>query len=140
MTDTAIFWPMGVVALLTFLVLGQIPVRRFAAVRAGAITPDDFAAGESGRVDAHVSIPNRSMMNLLELPMLFYVICLMAFVSHAVTPTMVWLAWGYAVLRIVHAIIHMTYNKVIHRLIPFALSNFVLMAMWAVFFIKLGRA
>jgi len=135
MSGTAIFWPMGALALLTFIVLGQIPLRRFAAVRKKEVTPDDFRFGESDRVGGRVAIPNRAMMNLLELPMLFYVLCLMAFVSAGVTALLLWLAWAYVGLRYAHAAIHMTYNAVPHRLIPFALSNFVLMAMWAIFFV-----
>lgn len=139
MTSTAIFWPMGALALLTFIVLGQIPRRRIAAVRKQEIVPDDFRFGESDRVDGRIVIPNRAMMNLLELPMLFYTLCLMAYVSAGVTPLLLWLAWAYVGLRCIHTLIHMTYNKVVHRLIPFALSNFVLMAMWAAFFVGLAR-
>lgn len=138
MTGTAIFWPMGALALLTFIVLGQIPLRRFAAVRKKEVTPDDFRFGESDRVGSRVAIPNRAMMNLLELPTLFYVLCLMAFVSAGVTPLLLWLAWTYVGLRYVHTLIHMTWNKVAHRLVPFALSNVVLIAMWAVFFANLA--
>jgi hypothetical protein len=37
-------------------------------------------------------------------------------------------------LRIVHTAIHLSYNNVAHRLIPFAASNVVLIAMWVIFF------
>jgi len=137
MAGTLIFWPMGALALLTFAVLGQIPRRRFAAVFRKDVTPDDFRFGESDRVSGHVAIPNRAMMNLLEVPMLFYVICLMAYASGGVTVAMVVLAWSYVALRVIHTLVHMTYNRVMHRLIPFALSNAVLIAMWAVFFVGL---
>jgi hypothetical protein len=40
------------------------------------------------------------------------------------------LAWAYVALRIVHSAIHLTYNKVLHRLGVFALSNVVLVALW----------
>ena len=44
-------------------------------------------------------------------------------------------AWVYVALRALHSVIHLTYNNVIHRLIPFALSNLVLMAFWVLFFV-----
>ncbi len=138
MTGDAIFWPMGALALTTFAVLGQIPIRRVAAVRRGAISPDDFRLGESEQVDGHVSMPNRAMMNLLEVPILFYVVCLMAFAAGLATPAMLMLAWGYVALRLCHTLIHLTYNNVVHRVIPFAASNFVLIAMWIVFFTQLA--
>ena len=31
---------------------------------------------------------------------------------------------------IVHSVIHLSYNHVIHRLLAFALSNFVLVTLW----------
>lgn len=130
-----IFAPMGVLALLTFVVLGFIPVRRFRAVGSGRVEPDDFKLGESARVPAEVSIPNRNYMNLLELPMLFYVAGLMYYVADKVDAVVLALAWTYVALRIVHSVIHIAYNNVRHRLIPFAVSNFVLIVIWAKFFI-----
>jgi hypothetical protein len=34
------------------------------------------------------------------------------------------------IVRIVHAAIHTTYNKIAHRFMVFILSNLVLLAMW----------
>ena len=136
MTQSLIFAPMGVLALLTFVVLGQIPLRRFRAGAAGQIISDDFKFGESAAVPGHVSIPNRNYMNLLELPMLFYVGSLMFFVAGKVDAVVLGVGWLYVALRIIHSAIHLTYNKVMHRLIPFAASNLVLMAYWALFFLR----
>ena len=135
MPQELIFAPMGAMALLTFIVLGFIPTTRFRAVFARQVTPDDFKFGESPRVPPHVAVTNRNFMNLLELPMLFYVAGLMYYVAGRVDQTVLWVAWAYVGLRTVHSLIHMTYNNVFHRLTAFALSNFVLMAFWLLFFI-----
>src|SRR6478752_504742 len=126
MPQETIFAPMGALALLTFAVLGLIPLRRFRAAFAGQVGPDDFKFGESRRVPGHVSIPNRNYMNLLELPMLFYVGGLMYYVAGKVDGVVLAVAWTYVALRAVHSLIHVTYNNVIHRLTAFALSNVVL--------------
>jgi hypothetical protein len=76
MSDISIFAPMAALIALTFLVLLLIPIKRFRSGFAGETTGEDFRFGESVRVPGHVSIPNRNYMNLLELPMLFYVCCL----------------------------------------------------------------
>ena len=55
-------------------------VRIRAALRR-EVRPNDFRFGESAAVPAQVSMPNRNYMNLLELPMLFYVVCLILFVT-----------------------------------------------------------
>ena len=136
MSQDLIFAPMGAMALLTFLVLGFIPARRFRAVFAGQAQRDDFKFGESPAVPGHVAIPNRNYMNLLELPILFYVAGLMYFVAGRVDGPVLAVAWTYVALRTLHSAIHLTYNDVLHRLALFGVSNFVLMAFWLMFFVR----
>ncbi|HVP08657.1 MAG TPA: hypothetical protein VMT02_03970 [Burkholderiales bacterium] len=40
------------------------------------------------------------------------------------------LAWSYVALRLVQSAIHLTYNRVRHRLAAFAASNVVLVMLW----------
>jgi hypothetical protein len=137
-SQDAIFAPMGAMALITFLVLGFIPFRRFRAAFAGQVTASDFKYGESAAVPGEVSIPNRNMMNLLELPVLFYVGGLMYFVAGRVDQAALVVAWTYVGLRAVHSVIHLTYNDVFHRLTAYALSNLALGVFWVLFFIPRG--
>ena len=125
-----ILFPIVALATLTFAVLLLIPLRRFRAGIAGEVSFDDFRFGESERVPPEVAIPNRNMMNLLELPVLFYVACLAYFVIGRVDDTALALAWSYVGLRVAHSAIHLTYNRVRHRLVAFALSNVVLVMFW----------
>ncbi len=132
MTDQgeAMFLPVAALAIWTFCVLLQVPIRRFRAAFAGKIGPGDFRYGESARVPGEVSLPNRNYMNLLELPVLFYVLALTLFVTHRVDGPYLKLAWAFVALRMVHTIVHLTYNNVFHRLAVFAASNLALLAMW----------
>ena len=134
MRQDLIFQPMGALALLTFLVLTLIPFRRFRAAFSGAVKRHDFQYGESANVPGWVSIPNRAYMNLLEMPVLFYVICLMLFVSGRGDALFLTIAWIYVGLRVLHTVVLITYNNVFHRLTFFTLSNFAIIAMWALFF------
>ena len=127
---TSILFPIVALATLTFAVLLLIPVRRFRAGMAGQVVFDDFRYGESARVPPEVAIPNRNMMNLLELPVLFYVACLAYFVTERVNDPALVLAWAYVGLRLAHSAIHVTYNRVRDRLIAFAASNVVLIMLW----------
>lgn len=136
MPQSLIFAPVGALAFLTFAVQLLIPIRRFRAGFAGQIVADDFKFGESAQVPGHVSIPNRNYMNLLELPMLFYVGSLMFFVTGKVDAVVLAVAWAYVALRAAHSAIHLTYNNVRDRLIPFALSNVALIAYWVLFFVR----
>ena len=91
---------------------------------------DDFLYGESANVPGEVRLPNRNYMNLLESPNLFYVACIVFYVTDLVDVQAVAMAWVYVALRIAHSVVHLTYNKVMHRMMAFAASVTVLLAMW----------
>lgn len=135
MNQDLIFAPMGALALLTAMVLGLVPLRRFRAAGARQVTAEDFRFGESERVPGAVSLPNRNYMNLLELPTLFYPVCLMFFVTHHVGAAALALAWLFVATRAAHSVIHLTYHNIMHRLAAFALSNGLLAALWVMFFV-----
>ena len=78
MPSLSIFHPMIALAAWTFLVLLLIPLQRARALAGKRIAIDDFKLGESAQVPAEVSVVNRNYMNLLELPVLFYVACVVA--------------------------------------------------------------
>lgn len=114
----------------TLLVLLIIPYQRFKAYFAGRVTAHDFKFGESRNVPEDVSIPNRHLMNLLEMPVLFYALCLMLYATQKVDGATVALAWVYVALRATHSLIHLSYNHVFHRFAVFAASNVVVALLW----------
>jgi hypothetical protein len=130
MRSLEILYPVIALAGWTFLVLLLIPFVRVGAVRRREIAPSDFKYGESLAVPPNVSIPNRNYMNLLELPMLFYVVCVILYVTAGTSRPAVLVAWAYVAFRVVHSLIHLTYNHVLHRLFAFTLSNVALVSLW----------
>ena len=128
--STAIFYPVVVLVLWTFAVLLLVPRARFKAAYAKKVRVADFAFGESENVPGEARLPNRNYMNLLEMPVLFYLACLVVYVIGKVDAWSLGLAWLYVALRIAHSVIHVTYNHVIHRMRAFALSFLVLIALW----------
>jgi hypothetical protein len=132
MRDTAFLLPIFALAGWTGLVLLYVAGCRLTA----GVAPREFALGESAQVPRHAALANRNYMNLLELPLLFYVVCLLAWQAPVLPAAALPLAWSYVGLRVVHSLIHITYNQVLHRFIAFAASNFVLLALWVV----VGRA
>lgn len=129
-TTAALFAPVFALVAWTFCILLLIAFRRLKAGFDGSVPPSEYALGESPRVSAAIALPNRNYMNLLELPLLFYVSMLMAQITAAATPLMVTLAWVYVALRVLHSLIHLTYNDVLHRFVVFASSNTVLLGIW----------
>lgn len=128
--NAALLWPVFALAGWTGGVLILVGVRRIRAGLAEGISPREYALGESSRVPARVTLANRNYMNLLELPVLFYVACIVGHVSAAASPLAVVLAWAYVVLRVVHSLIHLSFNHVMARFAAFATSNVVLVALW----------
>lgn len=123
----------------TFVILLLIAFRRIRAALRGDVRPSDFAMGESQRVPDAVALANRNYMNLLELPVLFYVACVAATALGVGTSAMIGTAWTYVALRIAHSLIHVTYNRLIDRFIAFAASNAVLAVLWIQFGMALGK-
>lgn len=140
MNTTNILIPVLALVGWTLFILLNVPFRRFRAAFKGQVGEADFRIGESQRVPAEVSLPNRNFMNLLEVPVLFYVVCLVYYVSGAVLGGFVLLAWIYVALRVVHSLIHISYNGVRHRMLAFAASTFVLIGMWGMLLVALLRA
>ena len=139
MSPVQILYPMAALATLTLLVTLLVGITRFRAGGRRLITVDDLKFGESARVPGHVSIPNRNLMNLLELPVLFYVACLTLYVTKTADQAALWIAWSYVALRLIHSAIHLTYNNVYHRLSVYAVSNAVLVTLWIVLVVAVSR-
>ena len=81
----------------------------------------------------------RSVANLFETPILFYVIVLTAFVTGQSGYWLLGLAWAYVGLRFVHTYVHLTSNVVLTRFRVFVLSMLTLTALWAVVLTNLMR-
>jgi hypothetical protein len=140
MRNPAIFFPVFALVAWTFAVLLLIPLVRARSALRREVAVDDFRFGESAVVPAYVSVPNRNYMNLLELPVLFYVVCLLLYLTAGVSTPVVGLAWAYVALRVVHSLIHLSYNNVLHRLTAFSLSNGALVVLWMLAAIRLSTA
>ena len=118
---------MGALAALTFLVLLFVPALRIGRRDGVQDSADGDIPGSTG---------NPNFTDLLEMPVLFYVICLMLYVTTRVDMLFLWLAWIYVALRAAHSLVHLTYDNFRHRMGLFALSNLVVIVMWVFFFVE----
>ena len=130
LNPTYILYPVAALAALTFLMLLLLPIFRLRDSFARRVRPSDFKFGESDNVPAATRLFNRNYMNLLESPVLFYVICLIVYATKVLDQLMLKMAIAYVVLRVLHTIVHVTTNNVRIRLGFFAASVIILMAMW----------
>ncbi|MDQ3039450.1 MAG: MAPEG family protein [Pseudomonadota bacterium] len=140
MSASAIFLPAVAMVALTIAVLFQMFFERRRQVLAEAIHMREIPSSSqmaSRFVDTRGADNYR---NLFEMPVLFYVALVVAFVTSQVTPLVLGLAWGYVAFRVLHSFIHCTYNRVMHRFYAFLASNVLLWTMWGVLSVGLLRS
>lgn len=138
MNRDLILLPMLAMVFLTAVVWGRLYCTRMREIRGRHISPQQLASRAGGAAAlANVAGPSDNFMNLFELPVLFYVLTTLLYVMNLADPLYLWLAVLYASLRGLHSLIHVTYNRVAHRFLAYALSSVVLWAMWGRFSVQL---
>ena len=88
-----------------------------------------------GEEPKHLRVLSRHFSNLVEIPPLFYIACIIAFVTDQRNGLVLGLAWAFVALRFLHTLIHLGNNVVALRFRVFVLSIAVFTAMWVVLFI-----
>jgi hypothetical protein len=122
---------MFAMAALTAVVWLTMLIQRAAHMHRHGIRPQDMptrvlADEKFGDVQA----ANNALMNLCELPVLFYVLCHLLLVLHRSDTMLLGAAWLYVALRALQASIHVTYNNVEHRGLAYLGSSSLLWLMW----------
>ena len=139
MNQVAILYPVFVQVLLTFCVYALLTFARSRALKDAGRTrgSSDLAMGRfQWPEDAEKRAANQR--NQFELPVLFYVLCIALALTGATTPGLVTAAWVYVGLRALHSLIHVTYNRVVHRFLVYVASTLLLFGMWVAFFLALA--
>jgi len=78
--------------------------------------------------------------NQFELPVLFYVLAILAIITHHADLLYVLLAWVFVVLRIMQAGVHVTSNNVRYRGGFYGAGAIVLVVMWLIFIVRIVLA
>ncbi len=130
MEQSAIIYPAVALVVWTMLVALLLVGIRFRLVATRQINPAYFKIYRGGKAPEYHTRLEQHYTNLFEFPILFYALVAVLLASNMVTESFVMLSWVYVGLRFIHTIIHTTYNHVIHRLIVFASSCFVVVYMW----------
>ena len=128
-----IFTPFIGMLSLTFLVWVHLYVRRIGYMIKHRIDAQKLTTPEKGKslIPEAVNYPAYNLANLFELPVVFYALCLYLYVSGNVDPTYVAAAWVFFLLRVLHSVVHCTFNRVIVRFWLYALYALALWFMLA---------
>ena len=130
--SAALLQPVVALVVLTAIVALMMIVYRNVAVIRGAASQRYFRTFTDDKPAEWVERPARAYMNLLELPVLFYVVCLLM-LAGKFDSVQISLAWVFVVTRYVHAFIHIGFNYVPLRFVAFLTGVFTLAVIWARF-------
>jgi len=135
--DAAIFAPAIAMVVLTAVVWLRMLSDRVGELRARKIHPQQVATPRlvAQKLENLQSADN--FRNLLEVPVLFYVLCSFLAITKLTSVLLLACAWGYVVLRAYHSLIQLTHNTVMRRFQVYVASCIVLAVMWVVFAVKL---
>lgn len=135
-----ILYPVFAMFALVFAVLMRMRSLRFAAVRRGEVDVEFYRSFSGGAEPEPLRVIARHFSNLFEMPVLFYVGALMAYVTQQVNLWLVACAWVYVALRYAHSFVHLTSNRVMTRFAVYVASGLVLLVLWATLLVQLLRA
>jgi hypothetical protein len=132
MKPTAILWPAFALVALTLFSVARLARMRFAAARAGRVDPRYYKVFRGDGEPPELAAQTRNLINLYEMPTLFYAGTAIAFAAGLAGPFLVGLGWAYVACRVVHTAVHLTSNKVMWRFRAFFASWLALLAYWVV--------
>jgi hypothetical protein len=131
-----ILYPVLGMVVLTIGVWLALYRARIGEMREKRIRPQVLAS-RAGAAQLTRTGPADNFSNLFEVPVLFYVLAVLLYAADNVGLLYLVLAWTFVALRVAHSVIHITYNRVIHRFFVYATGATVVWVMWAVFAVDL---
>jgi len=133
-------YPMFVMVLLIVVVAGLNLTWRIRAVKQRKVSARYFKlySSETSEVPDYLLAGARNFSNLFEFPMLFLLTCVLVLSLGLQSVAFVVLAWVFVLSRVLHSIIHMSYNHIIHRLLAFKVGVLSVFIMWLILLVKLS--
>jgi hypothetical protein len=121
--------PLFFQVLLVFILMIWMAKERQTALMRGEVHHRDIALREPKWPPKAMQVAN-SFSNQFEIPVLFYVVTILASLTRQADFLFVLLSWVFVVLRYIHAFIHTTSNRVSRRGMVYGAGVIVLIALW----------
>jgi len=113
------------------LVVGLIAMlTRYSNLRSGRVGLRYFKLMEGQDVPAEVTITTRCFNNMFEVPVLFYVAGVLSISLGAEGLPALVLAWLFVGFRYLQAVIHLTRNHLLPRMVSFWMSFICVLLLW----------
>jgi hypothetical protein len=136
MTLSTILLPLFVQVALTFVLYCWMAYHRVSLIRRGVVHPRSVALREPNWPPHVLQVANAAH-NQLETPVLFYVLTILAILTRQADLLFVMMAWIFVLVRIAHAYVHVTSNRLSLRGGVFGVALLVLMIMWLIFILRI---
>lgn len=141
MSAVAILAPLLAMAAITFVLMFGMVITRRRAVMDNKVDPNDLLLrGGKNPWPAKPAQFSDAYSNSLELPVLFYAVVILAFITRQADVIFVALAWLFVICRVAQAFVHTTTNVRKYRSYAFRAGALTLVLLWAWFAIRLIAA
>lgn len=135
MSVQAVLSPLFVEVILTFALMLRMGSLRRGDYRSGAVRAQDIALRQPNW-PARTTQAANSFANQFELPVLFYVLTILAWMTRHAGVVFVVLAWVFVICRVLQAYVHVTSNNVRRRSLFFSVGAVVLIVMWVMYIVE----
>jgi len=132
MSLQAVLLPLFVEVILTFVLMLLMGALRGGDFRSGAVKSADVGLREPNWPKRTAQAAN-SFANQFELPVLFYVLTILEWVTRHAGYVFVTLAWVFVVCRVLQAYVHVTSNIVRQRGILYGVAALALAINWTIY-------
>jgi hypothetical protein len=136
MTLPMILAPLFVLVLTTFVIGFILAGVRTPLLKRGEVLPEAISLRQPNWPPRALQL-GYSFQNQFELPMLFYVLTILAIISKHADFLFVVLAWIFVLTRLAHAFVHCTSNNLRARGPLFGIGALALAIMWLIFMIRI---
>ncbi|MFY8350608.1 MAPEG family protein [Pseudoalteromonas sp. SSM20] len=131
-------YAMFAMVVLTFMVGIVAVVTRVKSVKNGSVKIKYYRTMDGQEVPEQLTKSTRCFNNMFEVPVLFYVVSTLFVILKTNNELALLLAWVFVGFRIAQAIVHLTYNNVLHRMLMFWGAVISVLSMWVILLIQLA--
>ena len=134
MSLPAVLLPLFVEVILTFALLLVLAPLRNKDLNSGLATQNNISLREPNWSRRSLQV-SYAFSNQFELPVLFYVLTILAYVTHHAGVAFVVLAWIFVIFRLAHAYVHVTSNIVRLRGALYGVAMLALLVNWLIYIV-----
>ena len=130
-----IYYPLFTMVLLTLLIAIRLMYFNTWAVLSGEVHIKHFRLFDAG-ITPKLQAVAQHYKNMFEMPVLFYLLCILLIITDAAAPLDIQFAWGFVIFRILHSLIRIPNTNVHPRFSFFIGSYIMLVGGWINFSLK----